>query len=49
MIRPSDRVDPLDPFDLEAGTREHYDDPALYDFEYRRRRADVNHYRRVAA
>src|SRR5207244_8029699 len=35
-------------FDLVAGTREHYDDPALYDFEYRRRRADVNHYRRLA-
>jgi SAM-dependent methyltransferase len=38
----------LDPFDLESGTREHYQDAALYDFEYRRRRADVNHYRRLA-
>ncbi|MBI4510450.1 MAG: class I SAM-dependent methyltransferase [Deltaproteobacteria bacterium] len=37
-----------DPRDLEAGTREHYVDASLYDFEYRRRRADVNHYRRLA-
>mgnify|MGYP001574878948 FL=1 len=37
-----------DPYDLDAGSREHYEDPALYDFEYRRRRADVNHYRRLA-
>ena len=41
----------LDPaiYDLAAGTREHYVDAALYDFEYRRRRGDVNHYRRLAA
>jgi SAM-dependent methyltransferase len=32
----------------EAGAREPFDDPALYDFEYRRRRADVNFYRRIA-
>ena len=38
-----------DPYDLEAGTREHYLDAALYDFEYRRRRADVNHYRALAS
>ncbi len=38
----------LDPFDLRAGTEEHYDDAALYDFEYRRRRADVNWYRLLA-
>ena len=37
-----------DPYDLEAGTEEHYADAVLYDFEYRRRRADVNHYRRLA-
>jgi SAM-dependent methyltransferase len=37
-----------DPYDLDAGTREHYQDAALYDFEYRRRRADVNHYRALA-
>jgi SAM-dependent methyltransferase len=37
-----------DPYDLDAGTREHYLDAALYDFEYRRRRADVNHYRALA-
>src|SRR5262249_27069012 len=40
--------DPYDPYDLDAGTREHYADADLYDFEYRRRRASVNHYRRVA-
>lgn len=33
---------------LEAGTSEHYSDPALYDHEYRRRRADVNFYRDLA-
>jgi SAM-dependent methyltransferase len=33
---------------LARGTRDHYDDPALYDHEYRRRRADVAHYRRLA-
>ena len=38
----------LDPYDLGAGTREHYEDAHLYDYEYRRRRADVNHYRRLA-
>jgi len=36
------------PFDLVAGTSEHYADAALYDHEYRRRRADVNYYRRAA-
>jgi len=36
------------PFDLESGTSEHYEDAALYDHEYRRRRADVNFYRRAA-
>ncbi len=34
--------------DLEAGTVEHYRDARLYDFEYRRRRADVTFYRRLA-
>ncbi len=38
----------MESYDLDAGTEEHYADPALYDFEYRRRRADVNHYRRLA-
>jgi SAM-dependent methyltransferase len=33
---------------LEAGTREHYLDAALYDHEYRARRLDVNFYRRLA-
>jgi SAM-dependent methyltransferase len=35
--------------DERAGAREHFEDAALYDFEYRRRRADVNFYRRLAA
>lgn len=30
--------------DVTAGTREHYDDAALYDYEYRRRRGDVRFY-----
>jgi SAM-dependent methyltransferase len=34
--------------DEEAGAREAFDDAALYDFEYRRRRADVSFYRRLA-
>jgi SAM-dependent methyltransferase len=33
--------------DDDAGAREHFEDAALYDFEYRRRRADVNFYRRL--
>lgn len=48
---------PKTPFDMErarrlqlhAGTVEHYLDPDLYDHEYRRRRADVNYYRALAA
>jgi SAM-dependent methyltransferase len=32
----------------EAGGREAFEDAALYDFEYRRRRADINFYRRLA-
>jgi len=34
--------------DAEAGCREHFTDAALYDYEYRRRRADVNFYRQLA-
>ena len=34
--------------DEEAGGREAFADAALYDFEYRRRRADINFYRRLA-
>lgn len=34
---------------VDAGSREHYADAALYDYEYRRRRADINFYRRLAA
>src|SRR5262249_14139511 len=33
---------------VDAGSREHYADPALYDYEYRRRRADVTFYRELA-
>ena len=33
---------------VDAGSREHYEDAALYDYEYRRRRADVNFYRDFA-
>ncbi len=35
--------------DEEAGGTEPFEDAALYDFEYRRRRADVNFYRRLAS
>jgi SAM-dependent methyltransferase len=35
--------------DADAGAREHFEDAALYDFEYRRRRADVTFYRRLCA
>lgn len=34
---------------IDDGAREHYEDAALYDYEYRRRRADVNFYRELAA
>jgi len=34
--------------DVDSGAREHYADPALYDYEYRRRRADVTFYRELA-
>jgi SAM-dependent methyltransferase len=45
------RAAPQDPasLDADAGAREHFDDAALYDFEYRRRRADVTFYRRLCA
>jgi len=33
---------------VDAGSREHYSDAALYDYEYRRRRADVTFYRQLA-
>jgi SAM-dependent methyltransferase len=33
---------------IDAGSREHYADAALYDYEYRRRRADVTFYREIA-
>ncbi len=35
--------------DEEAGAREAFEDAALYDHEYRRRRADITFYRRLAA
>ena len=34
---------------VELGSREHYVDAALYDYEYRRRRTDVTFYRQLAA
>jgi SAM-dependent methyltransferase len=37
-----------EPYDLDAGTTEHYLDAALYDHEYRRRRRDVTFYRDLA-
>jgi SAM-dependent methyltransferase len=33
---------------VDAGSREHYSDAALYDYEYRRRRADLAFYRELA-
>src|SRR5580693_5062940 len=41
------RVDALADL-VDAGSREHYDDALLYDYEYRRRRADVTFYRELA-
>jgi SAM-dependent methyltransferase len=41
---PDDLVEDL----VDAGSREHYSDAALYDYEYRRRRADVTFYRELA-
>jgi SAM-dependent methyltransferase len=41
---PDDLVEDL----VDAGSREHYQDAALYDYEYRRRRADVTFYRELA-
>lgn len=34
---------------VDAGSREHYEDAGLYDYEYRRRRADIAFYRELAA
>jgi SAM-dependent methyltransferase len=36
------------PDDVDAGSREHYLDAELYDYEYRRRRRDVRFYRDLA-
>lgn len=41
---PPELIDDL----VDAGSREHYADAALYDYEYRRRRADVTFYRELA-
>jgi SAM-dependent methyltransferase len=41
---PDDLIEDL----VDAGSREHYADAALYDYEYRRRRADVSFYRELA-
>lgn len=42
------RPDPRELDLVETGSREHYEDAALYDYEYRRRRADVTFYRELA-
>lgn len=34
--------------EVDAGSHEHYEDAVLYDYEYRRRRADVNFYKDLA-
>jgi SAM-dependent methyltransferase len=41
---PAELIDDL----VDAGSREHYADASLYDYEYRRRRADVVFYRELA-
>jgi SAM-dependent methyltransferase len=41
---PDELIDDL----VDAGSREHYADAALYDYEYRRRRADITFYRELA-
>jgi SAM-dependent methyltransferase len=46
--RPSRLPDELVEDLVDAGSREHYADAALYDYEYRRRRADVTFYRELA-
>lgn len=33
---------------VDAGSREHYEDAELYDYEYRRRRVDIKFYRELA-
>lgn len=47
MTRPRRRAGPAK-YIVDAGSREHYEDAELYDHEYRRRRADVAFYRRLA-
>ncbi len=42
------REAPRFPSLIERGTREHYDDAILYDYEYRRRLRDVRFYRDIA-
>lgn len=45
----TDRKGPLDPEALLLkGTTDHYEDPELYDFEYRDHRADIGWYRNLA-
>lgn len=48
-LRSPSRPPRLEAHALVRGSVEHYEDPLLYDHEYRRRRADVNFYRQVAA
>ncbi len=46
--RPAAPPDVMPGDDVDRGAREHYADAALYDYEYRRRRADVTFYRELA-
>jgi SAM-dependent methyltransferase len=48
MTKAPDRFSRQTTEDAEAGCREHFVDTALYDYEYRRRRADIHFYRRLA-
>jgi SAM-dependent methyltransferase len=46
---PGEGLEPAAPeVDLDAATREHYENAVLYDHEYRRRRVDVSFYRSLA-
>src|ERR1017187_686648 len=48
MTKDGDRFSRQGAEDAEAGCLEHFVDAALYDYEYRRRRADINFYRGLA-
>ncbi len=48
MTKDRDRFSHQNAEDAEAGCLEHFVDAALYDYEYRRRRADIHFYRHLA-